>query len=446
MSFQDQGLWPQKGGVDEDQGFNSSSRMEPKRSHQWFIDGAELDLYPYKKQAVEPSNTMPGSGVPSAWAHNNSFHRESDQFVHQLFGSDASGSDSLSYRNITHGGTGNVDGSTGLPSSHGMEHADLCISYGGLRKVKVDQVKGESEVSHYPKEHNSLAQIDFSIPENQEVNTGGDGSLILTGPAATSKEEDHVLFINQIYNEGVHAGMGNTSAYIERVINAMPINTCGKEDENVSSFDRFHVVHDTLPVRRLYSSSDQHYDVSLVHTPEAAHAREFDASNSSVAVTAPKPKQQSSKSKLDTKPSRKEAPNSFPTNVRSLLSTGMLDGLPVKYISVSREVVHAVIKDSGYLCGCQSCNYSKVVNAYELERHAGFKSKHPNSHIYFDNGKTIYQIVQELKSTPSSKLFDVIQMVFGAPLNEKAFRIWKESFEAATRELQRIYGKDELNL
>ncbi|KAL0436825.1 UNVERIFIED_CONTAM: hypothetical protein Sradi_0390400 [Sesamum radiatum] len=108
--------------------------------------------------------------------------------------------------------------------------------------------------------------------------------------------------------------------------------------------------------------------------------------------------------------------------------------------------LRGIIKGSGYLCGCQSCNYSKALNAYEFERHAGCKTKHPNNHIYFENGKTIYQIVQELRSTPESMLFDAIQTVTGSPINQKAFRTWKESFQAATRELQRIYGKEELNL
>lgn len=112
----------------------------------------------------------------------------------------------------------------------------------------------------------------------------------------------------------------------------------------------------------------------------------------------------------------------------------------------------------------------KALNAYEFERHAGCKTKHPNNHIYFENGKTIYQIVQELRSTKESMLFDAIQTITGSPINQKAFRTWKgnrtlsskstseitdflyrcisriESFQAATRELQRIYGKEELNL
>jgi len=148
-------------------------------------------------------------------------------------------------------------------------------------------------------------------------------------------------------------------------------------------------------------------------------------------------------SKEDKKGSKKPTSNNFPSNVRSLLSTGMLDGVPVKYIAWSREEVHGIIRGSGYLCGCQSCNYSKVINAYEFERHAGCKTKHPNNHIYFENGKTVYGIVQELRSTPQNLLFEVIQTITGSPINQKSFRVWKDSFLAASRELQRIYAKDE---
>lgn len=119
-------------------------------------------------------------------------------------------------------------------------------------------------------------------------------------------------------------------------------------------------------------------------------------------------------------------------------------------LTVCNQELRGTIKGSGYLCGCQLCNYSKVIpllllsfsshacipisescfwlkalNAYEFERHAGCKTKHPNNHIYFENGKTIYQVVQELRSTPESLLFDAIQNVTGSSINQKAFRIWK---------------------
>ena len=75
----------------------------------------------------------------------------------------------------------------------------------------------------------------------------------------------------------------------------------------------------------------------------------------------------------------------------------------------------------------------KVLNAYEFERHAGCKTKHPNNHIYFENGKTIYQIVQELRSTPESLLFDAIQTVTGSPINQKSFRIWKGNINSTIK-------------
>lgn len=80
----------------------------------------------------------------------------------------------------------------------------------------------------------------------------------------------------------------------------------------------------------------------------------------------------------------------------------------------------------------------KTLNAYEFERHAGCKTKHPNNHIYFENGKTIYQIVQELRSTPESMLFDAIQTVTGSPINQKAFRIWKGNKNAVSCLVGRI--------
>ncbi|PQQ00667.1 uncharacterized protein Pyn_36463 [Prunus yedoensis var. nudiflora] len=216
------------------------------------------------------------------------------------------------------------------------------------------------------------------------------------------------------------------------------------------SFGGFPDEQDIIPVGRPVGNYDQLYHPDSVQTLETSCEKDLDVSNASVVdntASVGKPRPESvSKNKPEIKLSRKPAPNSFPSNVRSLISTGMLDGVPVKYVSLAREELRGIIKGVGYLCGCQSCNYAKVLNAYEFERHAGCKTKHPNNHIYFENGKTIYQIVQELRSTPESLLFDTLQTVFGAPINQKSFHSWKESFQAATRELQRIYGKEELNL
>ncbi|XP_019097322.1 PREDICTED: uncharacterized protein LOC104769586 [Camelina sativa] len=147
------------------------------------------------------------------------------------------------------------------------------------------------------------------------------------------------------------------------------------------------------------------------------------------------------------KTAKKGSTNTFPSNVKSLLSTGMFDGVTVKYYSWSREKnLKGIIKGTGYLCGCSNCNFNKVLNAYEFEQHANCKTKHPNNHIYFENGKTIYGVVQELKNSPQEKLFDAIQNVTGSDINHKNFNIWKASYQVASLELKRIYGKDAATL
>ncbi|PIN20616.1 hypothetical protein CDL12_06695 [Handroanthus impetiginosus] len=102
---------------------------------------------------------------------------------------------------------------------------------------------------------------------------------------------------------------------------------------------------------------------------------------------------------------KKGSSNNFPSNVKSLLSTGILNGVSVKYVSWAREVksdmllfsilydvfifsrenfclqknLRGVIKGTGYLCSCQDCKLSKTINAHEFERHAGCKTNVENN-------------------------------------------------------------------
>ncbi|CAN1304385.1 Increased DNA methylation 1 [Linum perenne] len=120
----------------------------------------------------------------------------------------------------------------------------------------------------------------------------------------------------------------------------------------------------------------------------------------------------------------------YPTNVKKLLATGTLDGARVRYISFSPErELEGVIAGGGYLCGCSFCNFSKVLSAYEFEQHAGLKTRHPNSHIYLDNGKPINSIIQEIKSAPLNELEEVIRDVVGSSLNEEFFQNWIAGFQ-----------------
>ncbi|KAL5809337.1 hypothetical protein ACOSQ3_030028 [Xanthoceras sorbifolium] len=129
---------------------------------------------------------------------------------------------------------------------------------------------------------------------------------------------------------------------------------------------------------------------------------------------------------MEIKMSKKVVPNEYPTNVKKLLLTGILNGAPVKYISTTREKeLDGIVSGGGYLCGCYLCNFSKVVSAHEFEQHAGVKTRHPNNHIYLENGKPIYSIIQELKTAPLGILEEVVKNVAGSSVNEGSFQVWK---------------------
>lgn len=268
----------------------------------------------------------------------------------------------------------------------------------------------------------SVAQVynkddDNSMSRDHLFNTVDDGTISAGHPYC--KGGDNMSFVSPSYNRG------------ESTI----ISFGGCDDDDTTPSGLF------IPSYELLMGQ-------APSPPSALNEKELIRSDSNLlpCTTLASASETESVSKLkdEIKMSKKATSNNFPSNVKSLLSTGMLDGVSVKYKAWSQEELQGVIKGAGYLCSCQSCNFSKVINAYEFERHAGCKTKHPNNHIYFESGKTIYGVVQELRSTPQNMLFEVIQTVTGSPINQKSFRIWKESFMAAARELQRICGKEEV--
>uniref|UniRef100_A0A7N0UCL0 Tify domain-containing protein n=1 Tax=Kalanchoe fedtschenkoi TaxID=63787 RepID=A0A7N0UCL0_KALFE len=267
-------------------------------------------------------------------------------------------------------------------------------------------------------------------------------NLTLRGHPYSKENESQIQLSHDMFNEDETSVPGANSYKKEN--NILMGNLYNKGDSNILPFGNYEDEANTggrviCNYDLVMGQPPVEKPTAVTHDETAKHLADVAGSAHQVASESGTPPK-----KKDSKTNKKDPPNSFPSNVRSLLSTGILDGVPVKYVAWSREELHGVIKGTGYLCGCQSCNRSKVINAYEFERHAGCKTKHPNNHIYFENGKTVYGIVQELKSTPQNMLFDVIQTITGSPINQKSFRLWKESFLAATRELQRIYGKDEV--
>ncbi|XP_022742159.1 uncharacterized protein LOC111293612 isoform X2 [Durio zibethinus] len=142
---------------------------------------------------------------------------------------------------------------------------------------------------------------------------------------------------------------------------------------------------------------------------------------------------------MELKMSKKIVPSNYATNFKKLLGIGILDGARVKYISISMErVLDGIFRKGGYLCGCSFCNLSKVRSAYEFEQHAGAKTRHPNNHINLENGKSIYNIIQELKTAPLSILDEVIKDVAGTSINEESFQDWKVTIGFRRKEFKQI--------
>ncbi|XP_062092713.1 uncharacterized protein LOC133798450 [Humulus lupulus] len=575
--------------TDGEMGYDNPSRIEPKRG-QWFMDANGPQLF-NKKHAMEDVNGRPVSGVShmnvSPWDNASGFQSVPGQFSDRLFGSEQMRTVNLVDRNIQSIGNGNMNvgrksfdnqygnsPSVGLSMSHTIDDPSSCLNFGGIRKVKVNEVRepesalttsmgnsytrvessnismgnsytrvesstnsmvnsynksDENTISLGPTYNNDDGSVSvgptFTKGDENFISAGqtfnkGDGDFISMGHnysksdngllsmgqpydkaegnfvsmnQSYEKGESNIISLGTSYNKGhedfisIGANYGKSNnnfiqmspSYIKENDSMISMGPTYKADSNVLamgpsydkgdssnlsmgqnynkgesttiSFGGFHDEPETNPSGGIISS----YDL-LMSNQNSSQTLELSGQKISVEANVDSsvngiPK---ADSQIDANPKNKEPktvkkapPNNFPSNVKSLLSTGMFDGVPVKYVSWSREKnLEGVIRGTGYLCSCDGCNNSKSLNAYEFERHAGCKTKHPNNHIYFANGKTIYAVVQELKNTPQEMLFDAIQKVTGSPINQKNFRVWKASYQAATRELQRIYGKDEVTI
>ncbi|XP_078439998.1 uncharacterized protein LOC144710182 [Wolffia australiana] len=142
-----------------------------------------------------------------------------------------------------------------------------------------------------------------------------------------------------------------------------------------------------------------------------------------------KPLRVGPKRKMELKMSKKIALSKFPSNIRELLATGLLEGLPVKYLTHSYDKqggLRGVIKGGGILCYCASCNGLNTVSAYNFELHAGSKKKHPSDFICLENGNTIHDILRACSSAPLDMLESTIQNAI-SPEGGKIFNAEKRS-------------------
>ncbi|KAJ0817749.1 putative Jas TPL-binding domain-containing protein [Helianthus annuus] len=409
MSSQNKDIWMSKAqgniGENGELAHSNSSRVEPKRSHQWFMDGNDADFFPNKKQAVE----VPHPNSYTALLNSNVYCESSSNFP------SVAGQFSERFFDNEPPRTTNL---------FGVDSACGGFSYGGIRKVKVSQVKDADDFlsDTFNRVDNNFMSVSVPYRENTEYMSVGPSASKDNTQSFVKEDENNIsmdafnqqnnsLSMDLVYGKPTddqRIPMGHSFGE-DNIISFGGLN---EDADNISSSGRLVCNYDFLMGQSLIQRSEE--KGLSESTSDAVISGAQVISNGDAIL---KRKEQ--------KLTKKIPPNNFPSNVRSLLSTGMLDGVPVKYVAWSREELHGVIKGATYLCGCKSCTFSKAINAYEFERHAGCKTKHPNNHIYFENGKTIYGVVQELRNTPQDVLFEVIQTITGSQINQKSFRIWK---------------------
>lgn len=471
QSYQHKSFWmPRDAGcmAEENAGYENSSRIEPKRSHQWFMDTGEPEIFSNKKQAVEAVSGRPISGVSHAnvsqWDTNSGFHSVTSQFSDRLFGSDLARTVNLVDKNVPSIVSGNLnmgrkdfehqygnDPSVGLSMSHSIADTSSCLNFGGIRKVKVNQVRDSDNCMpaasmgpSYSREDNSTISVGAGYNKNDgdnislgpTYNNGYDNTIAMG--SRMSKTDDNLLSMAHTFNKGDggfmllghNYGKGDESilsmgqpfdkgdgnfismgqsyekedgnlislgtSYTKGHENFIPVGpTYGKSGENfitvapydkgtdhiislgptydkvdsniastIPSFDRgdssslpvgqnhhkgqnssisFGGFHDD-PGPNIPSGIISGYDL-LIGSQNSAQGMDSqndltETNTESLVNSIPKPNTKNDivvKNK-EPKTTKKAPTNNFPSNVKSLLSTGIFDGVQVKYVSWSREV------------------------------------------------------------------------------------------------------------
>ncbi|KAK6943690.1 Tify domain binding domain [Dillenia turbinata] len=269
-----------------------------------------------------------------------------------------------------------------------------------------------------------LHKIPFPPPESAKINEVGCGEVTSTRSDDSStdslsdeensdRESSHIVSASHVVLEAPKNG---SSSGIRKVTFKFSNRTKPQLDESMSNSVAVSNGVCSQSYREEYGlNALMSHDFSL-ETHSTMWSERFSEANDLVDV----PFRRESKISKDL----------VPNNVKKLLSTGILEGARVKYMAQTPEKeLRGIIRDSGYLCGCLRCNYSRVLSAYEFEQHAGARTRHPNNHIYLENGKPVYSIIQELKTCHLNLLEEVIKDVAGSAVNEENLHSWKVNLE-----------------
>ncbi|XP_044505986.1 uncharacterized protein LOC123225790 [Mangifera indica] len=131
--------------------------------------------------------------------------------------------------------------------------------------------------------------------------------------------------------------------------------------------------------------------------------------------------------KQDNTMKSKKVTRKFYTKLKAFLESGILEGMPVRYIRGSKVKgpvvtgLQGVIKGSGILCFCSDCQGDEVVTPTVFELHAGSTNKRPPEYIYLENGKTLRDVMNACKDSPLETLEETVRMVVGSSRMKSGF-------------------------
>lgn len=172
-----------------------------------------------------------------------------------------------------------------------------------------------------------------------------------------SKNDNNVMSIGQIFNKQIDATLciGQTDKNADvgsfsqgHTCNSMsnmglPMGLSFSNGEStIISFGGLNDNEDGSPGEGLECSHDLLMVQSSVLNSEALNQKQLIESNADLLASDSQMISHVDSfphKKVEQKANRKAPLNNFPSNVKSLLSTGIFDGVPVKYVSWSREVI-----------------------------------------------------------------------------------------------------------
>lgn len=312
QAFPNQSFWMTKScGIHTTNG-DTAYENASKRPHQ-LLDGPEADgLLPNKKpvQEIPTSNLFSRvikSNVP-AWRNTFCFQSIPGQFTQRLF-------DTKSIREVD------------IPV-HSVNTEKVILGRSGIEEPYCDQSFALS-MSQTLDENVSLAPYNVNTIASD---LAFDSNLISMGQTYNHVEESASSKGSIFHKQSTPLCRDSVYKSNSNVVQ----DSCSKGQSTLISFGGSNDDDDANNSGRIISSYEFLMAQSAPQLSETPISKDLVGSRtngfgtfSSIDVSA---------KKGETKVPKKVQSNNFPSNVRSLLSTGMLDGVLVKYIAWSREV------------------------------------------------------------------------------------------------------------